>query len=92
MSDFPPNDDSQNTPARGELLAASTIVRFYTFADRCMDWAKTTRSIHERILYGQMALKYLAAAARLHTILQLRSKQAAQQMPIEQTECLTSAT
>ena len=53
MSDVPPNDDGQNTPARGELLAASTIVRFYTFADRCMDWAKTTRSIQERILYGR---------------------------------------
>ena len=44
MSDVPPNDDGQNAPVRGELTAASTIVRFYTFADRCMDWAKTTRS------------------------------------------------
>ncbi len=86
MSDVPPNDDGQNAPVRGELTAASTIVRFYTFADRCMDWAKTTRSIQQRILYGQMALKYLAAAARLHMVLQLRSKQVAQQMPIEETE------
>ena len=65
MSDVPPNDDSQNTPARGELLAASTIVRFYTFADRCMDWAKTTRSIQERTLYGQMALKYLGRRSKI---------------------------
>lgn len=48
--------------------------------------------IQERILYAQMALKYLAAAAKLHTILQLRSRRAAQQTPIDQTECLTSAT
>ena len=52
MSDVPPNDDGQNKPARGELLAASTIVRFYTFADRCMDWARTTRRSGPRALRG----------------------------------------
>ncbi len=86
MSDAPPNDIGLTTTTPGELLAASAVAQFYTFAGQCMDWAKTTRSIQERILYAQMALKYLAAAARLHMVLQLRSKQVAQQMPIEETE------
>lgn len=42
MSDVPPNDNGQNTTTRGELLATSAIAQFYTFAGRCMDWAKTT--------------------------------------------------
>ncbi len=75
MSDVPPNDIGPTTTTRGELLAASAVAQFYTFAGQCMDWAKTTRSVQERILYAHMALGYLAAAARLHTILQLRSRQ-----------------
>ena len=82
MSNVALKDGGQSTPAQGELFAASTIVRFYTFADQCMDWAKTTRSIQERIVYGQMALKYLAAAARLQTILQQAGRATP---PIEQT-------
>lgn len=74
MSNVAPKDDGHSAPAPGQLLAASTIVRFYAFADQCIDWAKTTSSIQERIVYGQMALNYLAAAARLQTILQHRSK------------------
>ena len=66
MSDVPSNDDGQNTATRGELLAASGVFRFYTFAGRCLDWAKTARSVQERALYAQMALKYLAAAARFY--------------------------
>ncbi len=39
-----------------DILAAAAIAQFYTFADRCMDWANTTRSFQERALYRQMAL------------------------------------
>jgi hypothetical protein len=92
MSDVPSNDGGQNTATRGELLAASGIIRFYTFAGRCLDWAKTARSVQERALYAQMALKYLAAAARLHTILQPGCTQTPQQTIIEQIDGLTSAT
>ena len=52
MSDAPPNDIGLTTTTPGELLAASAVAQFYTFAGQCMDWAKTTRSIQERILYG----------------------------------------
>ena len=92
MSDVPPNDNGQNTTTRGELLATSAIVQFYTFAGRCMDWAKTTRSVQERALYAQMALKYLAGAARMHTILQLGCTKLPQQTTIENTDGFTSAT
>jgi len=33
----------ENALPRGELLAASAIAQFYTFASRCMDWANTAR-------------------------------------------------
>ena len=47
-----PNDvGHQNMPPQDEVLAASAIAQFYTFAGRCMDWAKTTRSLQERALY-----------------------------------------
>jgi hypothetical protein len=46
MSDVPLHDvGHQTAPARDELLAASAITQFYTFASRCMDWASTTRSL-----------------------------------------------
>jgi hypothetical protein len=49
MSDVPLHDvGHQNAPARDELLAASAIIQFYTFASRCMEWANTTRSLQER--------------------------------------------
>jgi hypothetical protein len=83
MSNVGPKEHGQNTPARGERLAASTLIRFYAFAEQCPDWAKITRSIQERIGYGQIALKYLAAVARLQTIL-LQAGRATR--PIEQTE------
>jgi hypothetical protein len=69
---------SANAPERGELLAASAITQFYTFASRCMDWARTTRSLQERALYVQMGLQWLAAGARLQTCLQLKNSQVAQ--------------
>jgi hypothetical protein len=61
-----------NALPRGELLATSAIALFYTFASRCMDWAKTTRSLQERAMYAQMALQWLAAGARLQTLAQLK--------------------
>jgi hypothetical protein len=39
-----------------------------------MDWATTTRSIQERAVYVQMALQWLAAGARLQTLLQLKQR------------------
>ena len=55
MSDIQLNDVGHENPhTRGELLAASAIAQFYTFASRCMDWAKTTRSLEERAVYVQM--------------------------------------
>ena len=71
MRDVQPNDvGQQNVPIRDELLAASAVAQFYTFAGRCMDWAKTARSFQERALYMQMGLRWLAAGARLQTFLQ----------------------
>jgi len=75
MRDVQPNDvNHQSVPSQGELLAASAIAQFYTFADRCMDWAKTTRSFQERALYVQMGLQWLAAGASLQTFLQLQNR------------------
>ena len=62
-----------NALPQGELLAASAIAQFYTFASRCMDWANTTRSLQERALYVQMALQWLAAGARLQTLARLKN-------------------
>ena len=64
----------------GPRSAVKTRPREVTFSRRPLsfgsmpspsdaDRAKITRSIQERIGYGQIALKYLAAAARLQTIL-----------------------
>jgi len=66
----------ENALPRGEILAASAIAQFYTFASRCMDWANTTRSFQERALYTQMGLQWLAAGARLHTCAQLKNSAA----------------
>jgi hypothetical protein len=63
-----------NALPRGELLAASAIAQFYTFASRCMDWAQTTRSLKERSVYTQMAMQWLAAGARLQTFAQLKNR------------------
>jgi hypothetical protein len=85
MSDVQLNDvGHENAPARGELLAASAIAQFYTFASRCMDWANTTRSLQERTLYSQMALQWLAAGARLHTFAQFKKSGAFQRVPPEE--------
>ena len=74
MSDVPlPNVGHQNAPPPDELLAASAITQFYTFASRCMEWANTTRSLQERAVYVQMGLQWLAAGARLHTSLGLKN-------------------
>ncbi len=82
MSDVLLNDvGHENAPTRGELLAASEIAQFYTFASRCMDWANTTRSLQERAVYVQMGLQWLAAGARLQTFLQLKDSGASQRGP-----------
>ena len=82
MSDVLLNDVSHdNALPRGELLAASAIAQFYTFASRCMDWANTTRSLQERTLYVQMALQWLAVGARLQTFAQLKNSGASQRGP-----------
>ena len=79
MSDVQPNDvGHENTPPRGELVAASAIAQFYTFAGRCMDWARTTRSLQERAVYVQLGLQWLAAGARLQTLLQFRNSEVSQ--------------
>jgi hypothetical protein len=71
----------ENALPRGELLAASAIAQFYTFASRCMDWANTTRSFQERAVYTQMGLQWLAAGARLRTFVQLQEYGASQRAP-----------
>ncbi len=71
----------ENALPRGELLAASAIAQFYTFASRCMDWANTTRSLHERVVYTQMGLQWLAAGARLQTFAQVQKSGASQRGP-----------
>lgn len=79
MRDVQLNDvGHQNMPARRELLAASATAQFYTFANRCMDWAKATRSLQERALYVQMGLQWLAAGARLQTFLNFKNSQGMQ--------------
>jgi hypothetical protein len=76
MSDAQLNDVGQeNALTRGDILAATAIAQFYNFASRCMDWAKTTRSLQERAVYAQMGLQWLAAGARLQTFLQFKSSQ-----------------
>jgi hypothetical protein len=75
----------ENAFARGELLAASAIAQFYTFASRCMDWASTTRSLQERGLYSQVGLQWLAAAARLHALAQLKISAAYQRASPKET-------
>jgi hypothetical protein len=78
MSDVQPNEvGHQNALTGSELLAASAISQFYTFASRCMDWANTTRSLQERACYVQMGLQWLAAGARLQTFLQLKNSRVA---------------
>jgi hypothetical protein len=77
MSDAQLNDvGHENTLTRGDILAATAIAQFYNFASRCMDWAKTTRSLQERAVYVQMGLQWLAAGARLQTFLQFKNSQA----------------
>lgn len=75
MSDVQLNDvGHENSLIGGELIAASAIAQFYTFASRCMDWAYTTRSLQERSVYTQMAMQWLAAGARLQTFAQLKNR------------------
>ena len=76
MSEAHLNDvGHENALTPGDILAATAIVQFYNFACRCMDWAKTTRSLQERAVYVQMGLQWLAAGARLQTFLQFKSSQ-----------------
>jgi len=76
MSDAQLNDvGHENALTRGDILAATAIAQFYNFASRCMDWAKTTRSLQERAVYVQMGLQWLAVGARLQTFLQFKSSQ-----------------
>jgi hypothetical protein len=76
MGDVQPNDvDHENSLPRGELVVASAVAQFYSFASRCMDWATTTRSLQERAVYVQMGLQWLAAGARLQTFLQFKNSE-----------------
>ncbi|HTV26407.1 MAG TPA: hypothetical protein VMF32_01350 [Xanthobacteraceae bacterium] len=78
MSDVRPID-ANNLPSaatQGECLGMAAITQFYAFAERCLDWAKTTRSVQERAVYLQMGLQWLAAGARLQTFLQFKNVQA----------------
>jgi hypothetical protein len=77
MTDVRSNDAShrENVPTRGDCVGLAAIAQFYAFAERCIDWAKTTRSMQERAVYVQMGLQWLAAGARLQTFLQLKTSQ-----------------
>src|ERR1700757_1191181 len=67
--------------ARSDIIAAAAIAHFYNFAGQCMDWANTTRSLKERALYRQMALHWVAAAARLQTFAQFKNAGASERAP-----------
>jgi hypothetical protein len=75
MTDVQPNDLSLHENAPSGRLGAAAIAQFYAFADRCIDWAKTTRSVQERGVYVQMGLQWLAAGARLQTLLHFKNHQ-----------------
>jgi hypothetical protein len=49
-----------------------------------MDWAKTTRSLQERVVYVQMGLQWLAAGARLQTFLQIKNSDVAHPVPLNE--------
>jgi hypothetical protein len=61
------------SPTQGERLGGAAVAQFYAFAERCIDWAKTTRSVQEGAVYVQMGLQWLAAGARLQTFLQFKN-------------------
>jgi hypothetical protein len=88
MSDAQLNDvGHENALTRGDILAATAIAQFYNFASRCMDWAKTTRSLQERAVYVQMGLQWLAAGARLQTFLQrMNSDDVSRKMPTQKND------
>ncbi len=76
MSDAQLNDvDYESALTREDVVAATAIAQFYNFASRCLDWAKTTRSLQERAVYVQMGLQWLAAGARMQTSYNLRATQ-----------------
>jgi hypothetical protein len=92
MSDAQLNDvGHENALTRGDILAATAIAQFYNFAGRCMDWAKTTRSLQERAVYVQMGLQWLAAGARLQTFLQFKSSQDVSRKAVTQKNDLNVA-
>jgi hypothetical protein len=75
--------------ARSDIIAAAAIAHFYNFAGQCMDWANTTRSLQERALYRQMALQWLAAAARLQTFAQFKNPGASERGPPKEASAST---
>ena len=75
MGDPQLNEVGYENALRGDILAATEIAQFYNYANRCLDWAKTTRSPQERAVYVQMGLQWLAAGARLQTFLQFMNSQ-----------------
>ncbi len=82
MSDAQLNDvGHKEAHERSDILSAAAIAQFYNFAGRCMDWANTTRSLQERAVYKQMALQWLAAAARLQTFAQFKNPGASERGP-----------
>jgi hypothetical protein len=92
MSDAQLNDvGHENTLTRGDILAATAIAQFYNFASRCMDWAKTTRSLQERAVYVQMGLQWLAAGARLQNFLQFKSSRDVSRKAAMQKSALKAA-
>jgi hypothetical protein len=74
MTDVQPNEANhhQSAAIAGECLGTAAIAQFYAFAEGCIDWARTTRSMQERAVYLQMGLQWLAAAARLQTFLRFK--------------------
>lgn len=77
MSDVLPREVGHENAVTGrELVTASTALQFYDFAGRCMDWARTTPSLQERALYTQLGMQWLAAGARLQTLLHLNCGEA----------------
>ncbi len=83
MSDAQLNDVGyENALTRGDTLAATAIAQFYNFASRCLDWAKTTRSLQERAVYVPMGPQWLAAGARLQTFLRASRKAATQKIDL----------
>jgi hypothetical protein len=95
MSGRNPDDVGHDNPVTGRDLIVAASAAFYDFAGRCMDWAKTTRSLQERAIYTLMGVQWLAAGAQLQTFLQvkaLKNKETKEAITQEALPLDTSAT